>query len=131
MIRGADDDHVDVAASIRLARREGPEDECGLHALELSQGCTDSPSDSPCLDRDPVELAKQRTGTIGSIVQLPPHHLGDKNADAFQRPKLARNRRRGEARAARYLANMQAAIRIGEEDSNDRFATLPEQRGAE
>ena len=113
MVRRADDNHVDVAASVRLARRKGPEDECALHAVELLQGCADAPSDSPRLDRDPEELAKQRTRTIGSIVELPSHYLGDKDADAFQRPKLARNRRRREARAARYLANMQAVIRIG------------------
>ena len=55
-------------------------------------------------------------------MQLPSHRFGEKNAEPLERSKLARDRWRGEARAARDFTNVQRAVRIAEEDSDDRLA---------
>lgn len=130
-VQGPDSDEIDIARGVGIARRERAENERTVDAGQVLDRGRDPAADSPGLRGDRFQFRMQRTGGIGSIVDLATRSDRYQHASLLEQPKLARDGRRGESGAPGYLPHVKRLVRGGEEQSDDGLAGLAQEGGSE
>ena len=127
----SDDQKVDIAAPVLRSGGIGAENERALDSAQWSQGGRDLTLHGPGLHRDAPQFLEERTRWVRPVKELTAGFLGSHDLRPGELAKLAPDGLRRESRSPCNVADVEGAIRLREQQADNRFAGLAKKQCSE